>query len=157
MGIYVSTLKTELTQGMILPALNGESVAPTGQPVPRTKEYKAKSAPSKTQTRPVGVRIPTCKISLRDTFLTSPGEFSTALTARELVRALTHAPATLEADKGVKFHLEEGNVTGEFTDLVSEKHTAMTWRFKSCPGGHFATITLTFSDKNGETELCVEG
>ncbi|KAK1344089.1 hypothetical protein QTO34_014648 [Cnephaeus nilssonii] len=62
MGIYFSTLKTELTQGMILPALNGESVAPTGRPVPKTEEHEAKSAPSKTQTRPVGVRIPTCKI-----------------------------------------------------------------------------------------------
>jgi activator of HSP90 ATPase len=25
------------------------------------------------------------------------------------------------------------------------------------PTGHFATITLTFIDKNGETELCMEG
>lgn len=27
-----------------------------------------------------------------------------------------------------------------------------------CPlPGHFATITLTFTDKNGETEVCMEG
>lgn len=37
----------------------------------------------------------------------------------QLVQAFTHAPATLEADKGGKFHLVDGNVTGEFTDLVS--------------------------------------
>lgn len=37
----------------------------------------------------------------------------------QLVQAFTHAPAVLEADKGGKFHLVDGNVSGEFTDLVS--------------------------------------
>lgn len=37
----------------------------------------------------------------------------------QLVQAFTHAPAALEADKGGKFHMVDGNVTGEFTDLVS--------------------------------------
>lgn len=47
MGIYISTLKTEFTQGMILPTMNGESVDPAGQPALKTEERKAKSAPSK--------------------------------------------------------------------------------------------------------------
>ncbi|KAF6350726.1 activator of HSP90 ATPase activity 1 [Rhinolophus ferrumequinum] len=160
MGIYISTLKTEFTQGMILPTLNGESVDPTGQPALKTEERtlsQAKAAPSKTQARPVGVKIPTCKITLRDTFLTSPEELYRVFTTQELVQAFTHAPAVLEADKGGKFHLVDGNVTGEFTDLVPEKHIVMKWRFKSWPEGHFATITLTFNDKNGETEVCMEG
>ncbi|KAM9714685.1 activator of 90 kDa heat shock protein ATPase homolog 1 isoform 2-T3 [Dama dama] len=114
MGIYISTLKTEFTQGMILPTVNGESVDPAGPPALKTEE-------------------------------------------RKLVQAFTHAPAMLEADKGGKFHLVDGNVSGEFTDLVPEKYIAMKWRFKSWPEGHFATITLTFIDKNGETELCMEG
>ncbi|XP_057344258.1 activator of 90 kDa heat shock protein ATPase homolog 1 isoform X2 [Manis pentadactyla] len=114
MGIYISTLKTGFTQGMILPTMNGESVEPPGQPALKTE-------------------------------------------ARKLVQAFTHAPAVLEADKGGKFHLVDGNVSGEFTDLVPEKHIVMKWRFKSWPEGHFATITLAFIDKNGETELCMEG
>ena len=48
-------------------------------------------------------------------------------------------------------------MSGEFTELVPEKHIAMKWRFKSWPEGGFATITLTFIDKNGENELCLEG
>ncbi|XP_043328590.1 activator of 90 kDa heat shock protein ATPase homolog 1 isoform X2 [Cervus canadensis] len=114
MGIYISTLKTEFTQGMILPTVNGESVDPAGPPALKTEE-------------------------------------------RKLVQAFTHAPAMLEADKGGKFHLVDGNVSGEFTDLVPEKYIAMKWRFKSWPEGHFATIMLTFIDKNGETELSMEG
>ncbi|XP_011926382.1 PREDICTED: activator of 90 kDa heat shock protein ATPase homolog 1 isoform X3 [Cercocebus atys] len=148
---------TEFTQGMILPTVNGESVDPVGQPALKTEELKAKPAPSKTQARPVGVKIPTCKITLKETFLTSPEELYRVFTTQELVQAFTHAPATLEADRGGKFHMVDGNVSGEFTDLVPEKHIVMKWRFKSWPEGHFATITLTFIDKNGETELCMEG
>lgn len=37
----------------------------------------------------------------------------------QLVQAFTHAPAMLEADKGGKFHMVDGNVSGEFTELVS--------------------------------------
>ncbi|XP_054947079.1 activator of 90 kDa heat shock protein ATPase homolog 1-like [Physeter macrocephalus] len=136
MGIYISTLKTEFTQGMIWPTMNGESVDPVGQPALKTEECKAKPASSKTQARPVGVKLPTCKNTLGETFLTSPEELHRLFTTQELVRAFTHAPAMLEADKGDKFHL---------------------WRFKSWPEGHFATITLTFIDKDGETELCMEG
>ncbi|EDL02943.1 mCG17468, isoform CRA_d [Mus musculus] len=120
-------------------------------------EVEVCSAPSKSQAKPVGVKIPTCKITLKETFLTSPEELYRVFTTQELVQAFTHAPAALEADRGGKFHMVDGNVTGEFTDLVPEKHIAMKWRFKSWPEGHFATITLTFIDKNGETELCMEG
>ncbi|XP_012868902.1 PREDICTED: activator of 90 kDa heat shock protein ATPase homolog 1 [Dipodomys ordii] len=45
MGIYISTLKTEFTQGMILPTVNGESVDPVGQPAPKTEERKVKLFP----------------------------------------------------------------------------------------------------------------
>ncbi|EAW81292.1 AHA1, activator of heat shock 90kDa protein ATPase homolog 1 (yeast), isoform CRA_b, partial [Homo sapiens] len=88
---------TEFTQGMILPTMNGESVDPVGQPALKTEERKAKPAPSKTQARPVGVKIPTCKITLKETFLTSPEELYRVFTTQELVQAFTHAPATLEA------------------------------------------------------------
>ncbi|XP_004698792.1 activator of 90 kDa heat shock protein ATPase homolog 1 [Echinops telfairi] len=157
-GIYISTLKTEFTQGMILPTLNGDSVDPARQPALKAEERKAvKSAPSKAQAQPVGVRIPTCKISLKETFLTSPEELYRVFTTQELVQAFTQAPATLDADRGGKFQMVDGNVSGEFTDLVPEKHIEMKWRFKSWPEGHFATISLTLTDKGGETELRMEG
>lgn len=60
---------------------------------------------------------------------------SCACVSVQLVQAFTHAPAALEADRGGKFHMVDGNVTGEFTDLVPEKHIAMKWRFKSWPEG----------------------
>nr|DBA14620.1 TPA: hypothetical protein GDO54_005559 [Pyxicephalus adspersus] len=118
---YISTLKTEFTQGMILPVSNGVSHTAVGN-------VKQKALPSETQNtksatcQNTGVKIPTCKISMKETFLTSP---------EELYRVLT-------------------------TQEEPEKRILMSWRFKSWPAGHHAAITLSLSDKGGETELQME-
>ncbi|KFP72089.1 Activator of 90 kDa heat shock protein ATPase 1, partial [Acanthisitta chloris] len=158
MKTYISTLKTEFTQGMILPTVNGEHME-TPQVALKAEDRKmaASSSSATSQSKSIGVKIPTCKISLRDTFLTSPEELYRVFITQEMVQAFTHAQATLEADKGGKFQLLDGSVTGEFVDLVPEKQLVMKWRFKSWPAGHFATITLNFNDKGGETEVCLEG
>ncbi|NWS42991.1 AHSA1 ATPase, partial [Probosciger aterrimus] len=166
MKTYISTLKTEFTQGMILPTVNGEKKKTTPQVAPKAEDRKKKktmqtSSTATSQSKSIGVKIPTCKISLKDTFLTSPEELYRVFITQEMVQAFTHAQATLEADKGGKFQLLDGSVTGEFVDLVSTNyiccvlHTAN--RKKKVPLGHFATITLNFTDKGGETEVCLEG
>nr|XP_056707364.1 activator of 90 kDa heat shock protein ATPase homolog 1 [Euleptes europaea] len=156
---YISTLKTEFTQGMILPTVNGEQSEPTPLPVRKPEEHKASepAAGNARKSKSVGVKIPTCKINLKEVFLTSPDELYRIFITQEMVQAFTHSPAVMEADKGGKFQLLDGSVTGEFTELVPEKQIAMKWRFKSWPEGHFATINLTFKDQAGETEVCLEG
>ncbi|XP_075700609.1 activator of 90 kDa heat shock protein ATPase homolog 1 [Rhinoderma darwinii] len=154
-ALYISSLKSEFTQGMILPAKNGVSHA-------AVSDAKQKVAPPSTQDnktvtcQSTGVKIPTCKVRMKETFLTSPEELYRVLTRQELVQGFTHAPATVTADKGGKFQLLGGNVSGEFIELESEKRIIMSWRFKTWPAGHHATITLTFADKGGETELQME-
>ncbi|XP_010114983.1 PREDICTED: activator of 90 kDa heat shock protein ATPase homolog 1, partial [Chlamydotis macqueenii] len=149
----------EFTQGMILPTVNGEHMETTPQVAPKAEDRKAaaSSSTATSQSKSIGVKIPTCKISLKDTFLTSPEELYRVFVTQEMVQAFTHAQAALEADKGGKFQLLDGSVTGEFVDLVPEQQLVMKWRFKSWPAGHFATITLNFTDKGGETEVCLEG
>ncbi|XP_048340972.1 activator of 90 kDa heat shock protein ATPase homolog 1 [Sphaerodactylus townsendi] len=156
---YISTLKTEFTQGMILPTVNGEQSEPTPLPVHKPEERKASEPATSNalKSKSVGVKIPTCKIHLKDVFLTSPDELYRVFITQELVQAFTHSPAVMEADKGGRFQLLGGSVTGEFTELVPEKQIGMKWRFKSWPEGHFATIHLTFNDQAGETEVCLEG
>ncbi|KAM4014570.1 activator of 90 kDa heat shock protein ATPase homolog 1 [Anomaloglossus baeobatrachus] len=151
---YISTLRTEFTQGMILPTQNG---------APHTAETEAKQKPAPPPAQKkvekcqnTGVKIPTCKVRMTETFLTSPEELYRVLTRQELVQGFTHAPATVMADKGGKFHLLGGNVSGEFIELECEKRIVMSWRFKTWPAGHHATITLTFTEKRGETELQME-
>lgn len=36
----------------------------------------------------------------------------------QMVQAFTHAPATVDGERGGKFRLLDGNVVGEFTELV---------------------------------------
>ncbi|KAM4690873.1 activator of 90 kDa heat shock protein ATPase homolog 1 [Rhinophrynus dorsalis] len=152
---YISTLKSEFTQGMILPTANG--ISHTNVPDIKQKTELHTAQTNKSVSCPnAGVKIPTCKVTLKETFLTSPEELYRVLTRQELVQGFTHAPATLTAEKGGKFQLLGGNVSGEFLELEPEKHIVMSWRFKSWPAGHHATITLTFTDKGGETELRME-
>ncbi|NXX56098.1 AHSA1 ATPase, partial [Scopus umbretta] len=127
----------EFTQGMILPTVNGEHMETTPQVAPKAEDRKtaASSSTATSQSKSIGVKIPTCKISLKDTFLTSPEELYRVFVTQEMVQAFTHAQAALEADKGGKFQLLDGSVTGEFVDLVPEKQLVMKWRFKSWPAG----------------------
>ncbi|KAG8126368.1 putative AHA1 activator of heat shock 90 protein [Naja naja] len=159
METYISTLKTEFTQGMILPTVNGEQSESQNHPVHKADKYKINEqvAGNSSASKSVGVKIPTCKINLKDIFLTSPEDLYRVFITQEMVQAFTHSSAVVEGDKGGKFQLLNGSVTGEFIELVSAKQIAMKWRFKSWPEGHFATIVLTFIDKGNETEVCLEG
>ncbi|XP_069494094.1 activator of 90 kDa heat shock protein ATPase homolog 1 [Ambystoma mexicanum] len=153
---YISTLKTEFTQGMILPTANGVKELVQEPKVPcNSQKAVPKSTPRSSQ--PAGVKIPTCKISLKETFLTSPEELYRIFLTPELVQAFTHSAAVLEPDKGGKFQLLDGSVTGEFLELIPDRKIAMKWRFKSWPAGHQAEITLLFHDKGGETDLQLDG
>lgn len=52
-----------------------------------------------------------------------------------MVQAFTHSPAIVEADKGGKFQLLNGSVTGEFLELVSSLVTmsclCVIWKLDS--------------------------
>ncbi|XP_030069956.1 activator of 90 kDa heat shock protein ATPase homolog 1 [Microcaecilia unicolor] len=154
---YIATLKTEFTQGMILPTINGEPKEQDAEPVLKRQPQKVPTSNSTTQPQTAGVKIHTCKITLKDAFLTSPEELYRVFTVPELVQAFTHSPAVIDASKGGKFQLLNGSVCGEFLELDPEKQIVMKWRFKSWPPEHHATISLTFIDKDGETELNLAG
>ncbi|XP_019732759.1 activator of 90 kDa heat shock protein ATPase homolog 1 [Hippocampus comes] len=155
LGSYVGFLKSEFTQGMILPTANGMV------PLQSSSQSKAKtdktqiSSSSSPAAPPVntGVKIPTCKFSLTETFLTSPADLFRVFVNQEMIQAFTHAPATVEGEKGGRFRLLGGNVLGEFVDLVRDQKIVMKWRYNNWPCEHYATVTLTLVDRSSETEL----
>ncbi|XP_072129516.1 activator of 90 kDa heat shock protein ATPase homolog 1-like isoform X2 [Mobula birostris] len=153
---YVDTLKLEFTQGMILPTVNGVQKEQTQSKPKIDLQTKIATSQLPSQTKSVGVKIPTCKINLKDEFMTSPEELYKIFITEELVQAFTHASAAVEATKGGKFRLLDGSVSGEFLELVSDQRIIMKWRYKSWPAEHYATIKLTFLGKNDGTELQVE-
>ncbi|KAM4625533.1 activator of 90 kDa heat shock protein ATPase homolog 1-like [Polymixia lowei] len=155
LGSYVGFLKTEFTQGMILPTANGMSKLTSSQSKPKLDKTQISSGSTATPSN-AGVKIPTCKFTMKETFLTSPAELYRVFLNQEMVQAFTHAPATVDGEKGGRFRLLDGNVLGEFTELISEQKIAMKWRYNTWPCEHYATITMTFSDRSNETELKVE-
>ncbi|KAG5265454.1 hypothetical protein AALO_G00242660 [Alosa alosa] len=155
LGNYVIALKTEFTQGMILPTANGLSKQQSSQS--KAKVDKTLIGTNCSTPAPnTGVKIPTCKFSIRDTFMTSPEELYRVFINQEMVQAFTHAAAVVEPVKGGKIRMMDGNVIGEFQELVPEQKIVMKWRYNSWPSEHYATITLKFADRSGETELTIE-
>ncbi|XP_049595939.1 activator of 90 kDa heat shock protein ATPase homolog 1b [Syngnathus scovelli] len=158
LGSYVGLLKSEFTQGMILPTANG--VAPlqsSSQSKAKTdKTLISSSSSSSAPAANTGVKIPTCKFRLTETFLTSPADLFKVFVNQEMIQAFTHAPATVEGEKGGKFRLLGGNVLGEFVELVRDEKIVMKWRYNNWPCEHYATVTLTLADRSSETELRVD-
>lgn len=154
LGSYVDYLKSEFTQGMILPTANGVA-KPQNSSQSKAKTDKTQISGS-CKTSPAvntGVRIPTCKFSMREKFLTSPPELYRVFTNQEMVQAFTRCGAAVDAERGGRFRLLDGNVYGEFTELVPDEKIAMRWRFNNWPCEHYASISLTLCDRSSETEL----
>ncbi|KAI7799700.1 activator of 90 kDa heat shock protein ATPase homolog 1a isoform X2 [Triplophysa rosa] len=155
LGNYVKQLKTQFSQGMILPTADEHS---------KQKESQAKVMLDKTQTgsstttnTPTsGVKISTVMFTLKETFLTSPEELYRVFINQQMVQAFTHLAAFVDGCPGGKFRLLEGNVHGQFAELITDQKIVMKWRFSSWPAGHTSTITLNFVDRGNETELTLE-
>ncbi|XP_030627693.1 activator of 90 kDa heat shock protein ATPase homolog 1a [Chanos chanos] len=157
LGNYVDHLRSEFSQGMILPTANGLNTQSQQKPQTKVKMDNTLIGSSNTaKTQNSGVKIPTVKFSLKETFLTSPEELYRVFLNQEMVQAFTHLAAFVEGDKGGKFRLLEGNVCGEFTDLVPDEKICMRWRFSTWPSEHYASIILSLSERSGETELLME-
>uniref|UniRef100_A0A3P9AZZ4 Activator of HSP90 ATPase activity 1 n=1 Tax=Maylandia zebra TaxID=106582 RepID=A0A3P9AZZ4_9CICH len=140
---YVGFLKTgELTNSKFLPEPNYFYAC-----VEQISSSASTATPVNT-----GVKIPTCKFTLKETFLTSPAELYRVFLNREMVQAFTRGSATVDGEKGGKFRLLDGNILGEFTELVI-KSMDLFFFFAT---EHYATITMTFLDRSSETELKVE-
>uniref|UniRef100_A0A3P8Z832 Activator of Hsp90 ATPase AHSA1-like N-terminal domain-containing protein n=1 Tax=Esox lucius TaxID=8010 RepID=A0A3P8Z832_ESOLU len=132
LGSYVGYLKTEFTQGMILPTANGVSKQQPPQSKAKSDRTQIGSSSAVPQAN-TGVKIPTCKFSLTETFLTSPEELYRVFLNQEMVQAFTHAPAVVEPERGGRFRLLDGNVLGEFQELVPDQKIVMKWRYNTWP------------------------
>ncbi|XP_056337207.1 activator of 90 kDa heat shock protein ATPase homolog 1a [Danio aesculapii] len=156
LGNYVKHLKTEFAQGMILPTENA-LYQQNQEAQAKVKLDKTQIGSSSTANAPsTGVKIATVSFSLKDTFLTSPEELYRIFVTQEMVQAFTHLAAFVDGRCGGKFRLLEGNVHGQFAELIQDKKIAMRWRFASWPAGHAATVILNFVNQGSETELILE-
>ncbi|CAL8392208.1 activator of 90 kDa heat shock protein ATPase homolog 1 [Gadus morhua] len=164
LGEYVTLLKSAFSHGMILPTASGPSQpppAPTPKQVTTSRTQISTSVPAKAVPQgpqqgsgsTAGVRISTCSFSLKETFLTSPDELYRTFINQEFVQVFTLSAAQVDGCRGGKFQMLDGNVNGEFSELIPEEKIVMRWRFKTWPSEHYATITLLLKGVGNETEL----
>ncbi|XP_039096254.1 putative activator of 90 kDa heat shock protein ATPase homolog 2 isoform X2 [Hyaena hyaena] len=73
--------------------------------------------------------------------------------ALQLVQKFSKSPAVLEAEKGGRFQMFDGNITGEYVELLTNKKIVMKWRYRNWPEEHYATVALNFVPAPGQTEL----
>jgi activator of HSP90 ATPase len=105
------------------------------------------------QQQRLGVKIQCRNLSTTEEFKCSVDELYRALTDKEMVRAFTQNMAQLDAEKGGRFVMFNGNVSGEFTELVLNKKIEMRWRFKTWPDEHYSNVTIDLTQKDDGTEL----
>ncbi|NXE10299.1 AHSA2 ATPase, partial [Lophotis ruficrista] len=151
---YLKALKTEFTLGMILPtkATAGRELAAEQKLSGNTGQDSV--APQSSDT--VGVKIPTVKILMRETFNSPADELYSIFTTKELVQKFSKCPAVVEAAKGGKLRMFDGCVSGEYAELVPSQRIVLKWRCRSWPDEHYATVALNFKDMAAQTELQLE-
>ncbi|XP_036057151.1 activator of 90 kDa heat shock protein ATPase homolog 2 isoform X3 [Onychomys torridus] len=148
LGEYLKALKTEFTTGMILPT---KAVATQELTVQR----KLTGNTLQVQASPValGVRIPTVALHLTELFDTTVEQLYSIFTVKDLVQKFSKSPAILETERGGKFQMFDGNITGEYVELLTNRKITMKWRCRNWPEEHYATVALNFVPAPGQTEL----
>ncbi|KAM5227554.1 activator of 90 kDa heat shock protein ATPase homolog 2 [Ctenodactylus gundi] len=147
LGDYLKALKTEFTTGMILPT---KALANQELTIKRKLSENASQASSPVV---LGVRIPTVALHMTERFDTTVEQLYSIFTVKDLVQKFSKSAAVLEAEKGGKFQMFGGNITGEYTELLTNRKIVMKWRFRNWPEEHYATVALSFVPTLGQTEL----
>nr|CAG4647225.1 EOG090X09QT [Megafenestra aurita] len=152
---YIKSLKEDFTQGMILPkkdtdTKNGETVKTPKEP--GVKLPSSTSTPNINQLS-IGGKVEVQSYSCNHDFKCPPSELYNVLTLPELMRAFTCVPAHVNSTVGGNFNLFDGQITGQFLELVPNKKIVQTWRFKTWPVGHFSKVTIKLEDEGDSTKL----
>lgn len=146
---YIRSLKEEFSKGLILPK-KGEA-----QPKPDNVSMITSGFNKKINMEPVisqqnkqvGCKLDTKTIELSETFQCRAREFYDAMTRIEMVTAFTQGHVKMEVEKGGKFSLFGGNISGEFKELVPGKKIVQYWRYKQWPDQHFSEVTFSIEEK----------
>jgi len=158
MAKYISDLKSEYSQNIILPTKD-QGKDETKSKTVVTKENTSKKEMNKYVTSEpleVGVRISTKTLTINETFHCQPCDLYRALTLRPMVEAYMGSDIIFEAAKGERFSLAGGNITGQFTDLIQDKTICKQWRLKSWPEEHYSEVSIELAETEGATKLTLK-
>ncbi|CAG9562373.1 unnamed protein product [Danaus chrysippus] len=150
---YIRSLKEEFSKGLILPKKGEAPIKPDNvSTITSGFNKKISMEPVLSNNKQqIGCKLDTKIIELTETFQCRANEFYDAMTRIEMVTAFTQGHVKMEAEKGGKFSLFGGNVSGEFRELVPGKKIVQLWRYKQWPDHHFSEVTFTMEEKDDHT------
>lgn len=150
---YIRSLKEEFSKGLILPKKGETPIKPDNvSTITSGFNKKINMEPViSTQNKQIGCKLDTKTIELSESFQCRAQEFYDAMTRIEMVTAFTQGHVKMEAEKGGKFSLFGGNVSGEFRELVPGKKIVQYWRYKQWPDQHFSEVTFNIEEKDDHT------
>ncbi|OQR79022.1 activator of 90 kDa heat shock protein ATPase1-like [Tropilaelaps mercedesae] len=145
---YVSSLKTDFSQGLILPTKDGSADAkPSGVNTTATKGKtglnKSSTYKPQVEAKSSGLTISTKQLTMNEEFKCTADELYRAFTVPEMVQAFTRGPAQMVHDVGGRFQMLDTNVEGKFVRLAPPNELEFEWRFKSWPAEHYSLVKLS--------------
>ncbi|XP_050406800.2 activator of 90 kDa heat shock protein ATPase homolog 1 isoform X2 [Patella vulgata] len=157
---YIKDLREEYSQGIVLPTKTlGGTTKITDNNIGTeniAKKEMNKIIHKKADSKDTGTKIRTKTLKSKEEFKCRASDLYRALTDPGMVSAFTGATAIVEAEKGGKFSLNGGNISGEFIELIPNKKLVKKWRVKSWPDEHYSTVTIELTEKEDCTDLHIQ-
>lgn len=131
--------------------------APSAKVLDKSPEVVVKSLPSLIPSVDTSASKPKTQrfvsITQKEKFVCAPRDIFECLTEPNRVKAYAGGDAEMNGEKGGKFKLFGGSVTGENVTVEFPTKLVQKWRFSSWPENVFSTVTITLDEKDGKTLL----
>jgi len=159
LGKYLDALKTEFTQGMILPKKESSSSSVQQLSNLSIREQASKTTNTSSQESeksPQPVKLSLCKLKSSANMKCTAEDLFNALIRPEMFAAFTNGSGRIDPKVGGTFEMFGGNVHGKILAIEAPHKLVQEWRLKSWPDGIFSKVTFTITQKEDESEVVVE-
>jgi len=119
--------------------------------VSKLPEFKNPTVAQPTAAAPAAIR--TCSFTVKEKFVCGTEDLYMAFLEPNRVKAYAGGDAEMKPEKGGKFKLFGGYVTGENVELERPHKIVQKWRINTWPQGHFSTVTIEMAIKDSKTHL----
>ncbi|KAF7638402.1 Aha1_N domain-containing protein [Meloidogyne graminicola] len=156
-GKYISDLKKEYSQGLILPTESTRSKTSFETPSKSKTVVKNSDTLNKniSEEGKVDKIVSFVDFELTESFKVAPQRLYEILTDQSLVPVWC-PDSVIDARDGGSFSMLSGAISGTFTSLIKDKQISMNWRLKSFPKDVWANINLILHDKGDSVDLQVK-
>jgi len=147
---FLSELKKEHAE-KVLKGVPKNEESSTATPQQEQKQQKQQTQP-KIQEKPKTISN-TTNIDLEETFDASPADVYQAHLDPNRITAFTNSQCQLTPSVGGKFSFFNGNISGEFVELIPNQKIVEKWRFSNWPADYYSTVTMKFDTENYGTVI----